>query len=1380
MTEDQKLLDYLKRVTVDLHDTRLRLRELESRSREPIAIVGMACRYPGGVRSPQDLWELVADGRDAIGEFPTDRGWDLENLYDSDPDHPGTSYTREGGFLYDAAEFDAGFFEIGPNEALVMDPQQRLLLEVSREAFEDAGIDPSALRGSRTGVFAGLIYHDYGTRLGPAAVGLEGYLGAGLSGSVASGRVAYVFGLEGPAVTVDTACSSSLVTMHLACGALHSEECSLVLAGGVTVLASPGPFVGSSRLRGLATDGRCKSFADAADGVGFSEGVGMVLLERLSDAVRNGRQVLALVRGSAVNQDGASNGLTAPNGPSQQRVINQALASAGLSSGQVDAVEAHGTGTILGDPMEAQALLATYGRDRPEDRPLWLGSLKSNMGHTQAAAGVGGVIKMVKALEHGTLPRTLHVDRPSTKVDWSTGRVSLLTEEVEWSKNGGPRRAGVSSFGISGTNAHVIIEEAPELEQAPEQDVHAEGRAPQAEGEAPRVEGEAPRPRVEGEAVQASASPVVPWVLSGRGEEALRDQARRLSEFVAAGPEIDPVGVGAALAARAQLSHRAVVVGESREQLLTGLDAIVERRASASALEGVVAAGRDVVFVFPGQGAQWMGMAVELLETSPIFAAEMQRCAEALSAFVEWSPLDVLRGEAGAPDMEAIEVLQPLLFAVMASLAALWRACGVEPAAVVGHSQGEIAAAYVAGGLSLQDAARVAALRSRALARLVGQGSIASVALGVAAVEARLGRWGERLSVASVNGPSSVGVAGDPEAVRELLRELEAEGIRSREVASTVASHSAAVDSLKAEALQLFSPIEPRSSSLPFYSTVSPGPLDTARLDGEYWYENMRRPVQFEAVTRMLLGEGFRTFVEVSPHSVLGLALQETIEDVQGPGGEAIVVGSLRRDEGGLRRLCSSLAELWVAGVPVDWSAMLGSSEERPVRLPTYAFQRKRYWLETSPLGDGGFVAQALAGHPLLASIVPLAGRDALVLTGRLSLSTHPWLAAYAPLGVAQLSAAGLIELALHAGAQVGCEAVAQLTLQEPLVISGKGAMQLQVAVGEPGEDGCRAIGIYARAEVSAEELPEREWTCHASGTLAPALRPAREDQATLSDETWPPPGAEPVDVDELYGALADGGLDHGSGSRELHAAWRRGEEVFADVCLSEERASEVDRFGLHPALLEAALHLAEPGEANGSNSSNGTKARPRMPSAWSEVSLHAVGASSLRVSIAPADADAVSLVAREESGMPVFTGRLALQEVSATQGALVRSQTGHRSLFSLAWRAVEPPPNGGAPRLTVLGAEDGHLARALRTVGVEELAVHRHLPSLAEARALGAGAGAGGRLLRVRAARRCCSTSERWSERRTSSWTPTRWREECSSSCSPGLPTSTSPRTAW
>ncbi|CAM5726062.1 Polyketide-type polyunsaturated fatty acid synthase PfaA OS=Streptomyces glaucescens OX=1907 GN=SGLAU_07210 PE=4 SV=1 [Streptomyces glaucescens] len=581
----------------------------------------------------------------------TDRGWDLDALYDADPDRPGTSYVHSGGFLHTAAEFDAGFFGISPREALAMDPQQRLLLESSWEALERAGIDPTSLRGHQAGVFARAAAQGYAFGQEQAGEGSEGYYLTGSTTSAISGRVAYTLGLEGPAVTVDTACSSSLVALHLAVQALRSGECTLALAGGVNVMATSMAFVEFSRQRGLSPDGRCKSFSDDADGTGWAEGVGMLVLERLSDARRNGHQVLAVVRGSAVNQDGASNGLTAPNGPSQQRVIRAALANAGLSAGEVDAVEAHGTGTTLGDPIEAQALIATYGKDRERERPLWLGSLKSNIGHAQAAAGVAGVIKMVEAMRHGVLPRTLHVGEPSSKVDWSAGAVELLTEAREWpSADDRPRRAGVSSFGVSGTNAHVILEQAPEA-QPP-----------------------------------AVVEPVaVPWILSARSAEALREQAAKLLARLGEQPEFSPVNVGFTLAGRARFEHRAVVVGRDRDGLLAGL-------ADVNAGSG---SGGRVVFVFPGQGAQWAGMGVELLDSAPVFAERFAECAKALAEFVGWDAEAVLRGAPGAPSLERVDVVQPLSWAVMVSLAAVWRSYGVEPAAVVGHSQGEIAALRV-------------------------------------------------------------------------------------------------------------------------------------------------------------------------------------------------------------------------------------------------------------------------------------------------------------------------------------------------------------------------------------------------------------------------------------------------------------------------------------------------------------------------------------------------------------------------------------------------------------------------------------------------------------------------------------------------------------
>ncbi|MFK0259617.1 type I polyketide synthase, partial [Streptomyces sp. NPDC090445] len=933
MNED-KLRDYLKRATADLRQARRRLREVEEQNQEPVAIVAMSCRYPGGVRTPEDLWRLVADGRDAISGFPADRGWDVETLYDTDPDSAGSSYVSEGGFLYDAARFDPAPFGISPREALAMDPQQRLLLEASWEAFERAGIDPTSLRGSRTAVFAGVMYHDYTARLDSVPEGVEGFLGTGSSGSIASGRVAYTFGLEGPAVTVDTACSSSLVTLHLAVQALRAGECTMALAGGVTVMATPATFTEFSRQRGLAPDGRCKPFAAAADGTGWGEGVGMLLVERLSDAQRNGHPILAVIRGSAVNQDGASNGLTAPNGPSQQRVIHQALTNARLGAADVDVVEAHGTGTTLGDPIEAQALLATYGQDRPEDRPLLLGSIKSNIGHTQAAAGVASIIKMVEAMRHGIVPKTLHLDQPTPHVDWEAGAVSLIADPVPWPETGAPRRAGVSSFGFSGTNAHVIVEQAPE----------AETPDPETPDSEPR-----------------SAMPVVPWVLSGKSAAALRAQAERLSGWLAteaaaeAGAAADPVDVAWSLAStRAGLEHRAVVLGDHA----AGVGAVASGALAAGVVTGSVAGGKTA-FVFPGQGSQWVGMAAELLDTSPVFAARIGECAKALEPFTDWSLTDVLRGVEGAPSLDRVDVVQPALFSVMVSLAEVWRAAGVRPGAVIGHSQGEIAAACVAGILSLDDAARVVALRSQAIGRvLAGLGGMVSVPLPAAEVRERIAAWGEeRISVAAANGPSSVVVSGEVQALDEFLAACEADGVRAKRIAVDYASHSAQVELLRGELAELLAPIEPRAAEVPFLSTVTGEWVKGPELDAGYWFRNLRRTVEFEQATRTLLDQGFGVFVESSPHPVLTVGIQETVEDA---GREAAVLGSLRRNEGGLERFWLSLAEAWARGVEVDWEAVFSGTGARRVDLPTYAFQQEQFWLESGAAQE----AETAAAYP--------------------------------------------------------------------------------------------------------------------------------------------------------------------------------------------------------------------------------------------------------------------------------------------------------------------------------------------------------------------------------------------------------------------------------
>ncbi|BBB02252.1 putative modular polyketide synthase [Actinacidiphila reveromycinica] len=917
---------------------------------EPVAIVAMSCRYPGGVASPEDLWEVLSTGRDAIGGFPRDRGWDTDDLYDPEPGRPGSVYVRAGGFVHDAGDFDPAFFSISPREALAMDPQQRILLEIAWEALERAGLDPRALRGTSTGVFVGGYSSGYGLSLVLQGSGqAEGHLMTGNAGSVLSGRLSYAFGLEGPAVTVDTACSSSLVTLHLACQALKAGECDLALAGGVTIMANPMDLVEMSRQRGLAADGRCKAFSASADGMGMAEGAGMIVLERLSDARRNGHHVLAVVAGSAVNQDGASNGLTAPNGPSQQRVIRAALASARLSAADIDAVEAHGTGTELGDPIEAQALLATYGQDRPADRPLLLGSVKSNIGHTQAAAGAAGVIKMVLALQHRTLPRTLHADEPSPHVDWSAGEVRLLNDGTAWPAEGGrPRRAGVSAFGVSGTNAHVVLAEAPAVDGADTADGDGAG------GDLP-----AAPPVLAGATASAGAGahPASGWLLSARTAEGLAAQAARVREFASTRPESAPADVAWSLATtRSTFEHRAVVTGSGRDDLLAGLAAVAAGVPAAGVVSGEVPADGDpgrIAFVFPGQGSQWAGMGAELARVSPVFAARLDECETALAPFVDWSLREVLAEGPGAPGLDRVDVVQPALWAVLVSLAAVWQAAGVIPDAVVGHSQGEIAAAVVAGVLSLEDGARVVALRSQALRALAGRGGMMSIAAGEEAVRARIASYGERVSVAALNGPAATVVSGDPEALEELAAACEADGVRARVLPVDYASHSPQVEELEAQIRGALDGLAPRRGTIPVVSSMTGGVIDGTAMDAGYWYDSLRAPVRFGEAVATLAGSGHGVFVETSPHPVLTGAVADTVEaavtdaDEEGTGGSgAVVTGTLRREDGGAARLLASLAEAHVRGVRVDWAAVLPAG--RRVDLPTYAFQHQRYWPEVS------------------------------------------------------------------------------------------------------------------------------------------------------------------------------------------------------------------------------------------------------------------------------------------------------------------------------------------------------------------------------------------------------------------------------------------------
>ena len=1191
---------------------------------DPVVIVGMACRYPGGANSPQQLWRLVAGEVDAVGELPADRGWDLDALHGG-PGRPGASITRQGCFVHDADEFDPAFFGISPREAAAMDPQQRLVLETSWESLERAGIDPAGLAGTATGVFVGAMAADYGPRLHQPTGAADGHLLTGTAPSVASGRVAYTFGLQGPALTVDTACSSSLVAIRLACESLLRGESALALAGGVTVMANPGILVEFTRQNGLAADGRAKAFSAAADGTAFAEGAGMLVLERLSAARRAGHTVLAVIRGGALNQDGASNGLTAPSGVAQQQVIRQALADAGLRPQDVDAVEAHGTGTALGDPIEATALQATYGRrdEADADRRVWLGSVKSNIGHTQAAAGVAGVIKMVMAMRHGVLPRTLHADAPTEKVDWSDGCLSLLTEARPWTAAGRPLRAAVSSFGMSGTNAHLILESAPQTANTV--------AAP----------------------AKTQDTDTLVWVLSAKSRASLRTGAARLHAFAADASDAELAATGPVLAGRPAFAHRAVVVAADREELCAALAAVAEGAEHPTAAVG--AAGGTAahpVFVFPGQGSQWARMGVALLDSDAAFAARLHECDAALLPHTGWSVISVLRQEAGAPALESSDVVQPALFAMMVSLAALWRSVGVEPAAVIGHSQGEIAAACVAGALSLEEGARVVVTRSRLLKAIYGTGGLIAATLSLADADARIAPWAGRLWVAVHNGPASTVIGGEPAALDEFEAAWGAE-VQLRRAAVDYAAHTPHVEVVREDLLAELAELRPTTAGAAFFSSCTGEFLSGAELTADYWYRNLAEPVLFDAAVRAFADSVNPLFIACSPHPILVGDVRDIMQDA---GIDGSAVGSLRRDQGGRRQFLLNAAQAYVAGAPVDWKRATGAVpaqlDTHTADLPGYAFEHHRFWLDG---GRPGSEAGAL-GHPLLDAAVATAQDGGHLLTGRVSLTSAPWLTDHAVRGTVLLPGTAFVELAVQAAAAAGADRVEELTIGAALALPETGAVDLQVAVAGPGEDGRRALTVHSR---TAED-PQAPWTRHATGLLAAATATAAPSAAALS-EAWPPADAEQIDLSGAYDTLADFGYAYGPAFQGLVGAWRTESARYAEVRLPEPAAGDADAFALHPALLDAALHVLV---LDGMSQS--PDAGLLLPFSFSGAEITATGADSLRVRLTGTVEDGFEVELSDTTGAPV--GRVDTLTLRRAPADAFTGPSSNAALHEVSW----------------------------------------------------------------------------------------------------------------
>ncbi|WP_109527129.1 MULTISPECIES: type I polyketide synthase [Nocardia] len=1205
---DDELVEALRSSLLEGDQLRRRNDQLSTQLSEPIAIVGMACRLPGGADSPDRWWTQLLEGVDSIGDFPGDRGWVDEP--DAQP------YPHLGGFLYDAMDFDPAFFGISPREALAMDPQQRLLLEVGWEAIESAGIDPVSLRGSETGVYAGVMYHDYADRLHAVPEQVEGHLRTGSLASVVSGRVAFALGLTGPAVTIDTACSSSLVALHTAAQELRRGGCSMALVGGVTVMSTPKVFAEFAMQGGLAADGRCKSYAAAADGTGWSEGAAVVLVERLSDARRLGHEVLAVLRGSAVNQDGASNGLTAPSRQAQERVIARALSAARLTADDIDLVEGHGTGTRLGDPIEVQALLATYGQGRT--RPLLLGSAKSNIGHTQAAAGVAGVIKAVLAMRGGVVPPTLHVDDRTPHADWDSGAIELVTTARSWPETGRPRRAAVSSFGISGTNAHVILESATVGDPAFGDPAF----------------------------VDPADEPLTPWILSGKTSAALRANAARLGEALAEHPEHTAADIGVSAAvSRSRFGHRAVILGHGRDELESGLAALAADTESSAVHLGSVDPSARVAMLFPGQGAQRVGMGATLAARYPVFAAAFDEVCAHLDATLGRSLRELVIDGAGEPGLlDRTAYAQAALFATEVALFRLIESFGVRPDFLVGHSIGEVSAAYLAEVWSLADATRLVAARGTLMQSLPEGGAMLSIASDEQTVAALIAERSTQVSVAAVNARRSVVISGAEAAVAEIAAHFDAASVKRLRVSH--AFHSPLMAPMLDEFAAVCADLTYHPPNIPVVSNRTGERATAAQLcSPEYWVGHVSDPVRFADGLSWLRGSGrVGVFLEVGP----GAALSSLVLADDDGSSNAVVAPLLRPAQDEELSVCTALARAFTAGVAVDWAGLPALAGGRRIPLPTYAFEHQRFWLPIEA-GAGDVTASGLdaAAHPLLGAEISVADSGRVVLTGVLSTRTHPWLADHRIDGQIVVAGAVFVELLLRAADSVGCDRVDDLIVVAPLTLTGTDDVRVQLVIDQP-RDGRYPVTVHAGAGAG--------WRRHAEATLSAGGELGdRVATDTGSAAPWPPEGAVPVETADFYERLERLGYQYGPLFRGVRGLWRRGDDVFATVAAPDHL--DTTRFHLHPALLDAALHGmvdTEPG------------APLRLPFGWEGVRLHAVGASVLHVCLTATAPDRLRVTADDTAGRPVLSVDALLLRESAGSDARTRSSA--HPLYAVEW----------------------------------------------------------------------------------------------------------------